>query len=93
MIEAKTQQEKRSFFQSIYGAVFFGVPSHGLEIAALETLLEDQAKWPLASNLSEEATALAEQNIQFNSIIGNQALHMEYFYETKGSPQRRKVSQ
>ena len=92
MIDAEPQQEYRNFFESVYGALFFGVPSQGMETAALETVVKDQANLPLVINLRKDAQALTDQSIQFNSVICGQELHMEYFYETKESPQLGKVS-
>jgi hypothetical protein len=89
MIDAENKQEYRNFFKSVYGALFFGVPSQGMETAALETVMKDQANLPLVTNLRKDVQALTDQ---FNSVIKRQGLHMEYFYEAKETPQLVKVS-
>jgi hypothetical protein len=91
MIDAKDQQEYSSFFESVYGALFFGVPSHGIEPSALETILRDQANLLLPMNHGNNVNVQA-LTAQFNSIIKLQGWHMEYFYETEESPRLEKVS-
>ena len=86
MIDAENEQEYRNFFESVYGALFFGVPSQGMESAALETVTKDQANLPL---MGKDVQALTDQ---FNSVVKRRDLHMEYFFETKETPQLEKVS-
>lgn len=92
MIDAENQQECSNFFESVYGALFFGVISQGMETAALETVVKDQTNLPLVINLRKDVQALTDQSTQFNSVIKRQGLHMEYFYETKEPPQLGKIS-
>jgi hypothetical protein len=91
MTDSKDQQVYSSFFESVYGTLFFGVPSHGIEPSALETILRDQANLLLTMN-HENIVNVQALAAQFNSIIKLQGWHMEYFYETEKSPQLAKIS-
>jgi hypothetical protein len=86
MTDAENEQQYRNFFESVYGALFFGVPSQGMESAALETVMKDQANLPL---MGKDVQVLTDQ---FNSVVKRRGLHMEYFFETKETPQLEKVS-
>jgi hypothetical protein len=88
MTDAENEQEYSNFFESVYGALFFGVPSQGMETAALETVMKDQANLPLVINLGKDVQALTDQ---FNLVVKRQRLHIEYFFETKETPQLEKV--
>lgn len=89
MIDAENHQEYKNFFESVYGALFFGVPSISMETAALETMMKDQANVPLVMNCGKDVQALTDQ---FNCVIKRQGLHIEYFFETEKSPRLGKVS-
>jgi hypothetical protein len=88
MTDAKNKQEYSNFFESVYGALFFGVPSQGMEAAALETVMKDRANLPLVINLGKDVQALTDQ---FNLVAERQHFHIEYFFETKETPQLEKV--
>jgi hypothetical protein len=91
VINADDEADYKNFSESLYGAIFFGVPSQGMETAALESVVKDQANLPLIINLRRDVNALTHQSKSFNKILKKRHIHMEYYYEKKESPQMHKV--
>src|SRR3569833_2843176 len=77
----------------IFGALFFGVPNNGMDIASLIPMVNNQPNRFLHESLNMiNSQVLRLQARSFSSFLDRTALDMFCFYETKLSPTAAKVS-
>lgn len=78
-------------FNSIYGALFFGVPNQGMDIKSLIPMVEGQVNQGLLHSLSNESQILRDQSRAFPKAFDSQESKIVCFYETLTSPTAIKV--
>ncbi|TAQ83163.1 hypothetical protein B7494_g8512 [Chlorociboria aeruginascens] len=71
---------------SIYGALFFGVPNQGMDIKSLIPMVENQVNASLLHHLSTESQLLREQSRNFPKAFHFSDSKVVCFYETVTSP-------
>ncbi|KAI1376505.1 hypothetical protein F4677DRAFT_459687 [Hypoxylon crocopeplum] len=71
----------------IKGAIFFGVPSHGMAVNDIFTMLGDQPnKKALITDISAESNYLPQLEKQFSGVSFVRTMKMYWAYETKMTP-------
>lgn len=70
----------------IRGAIFFGVPSLGMEQSHLMAMVEGQANEQLIQDLSRYSGFLREQDKRFSIMSANSQMKLFWLYETSESP-------
>jgi hypothetical protein len=76
---------------SIYGALFFGVPNQGMDITSLIPMVKDQANQELLHSLSRESQLLRNQTRKFPVAFNFPDSRIMCFYETIESRTAKKV--
>src|SRR5436305_5712917 len=71
---------------AIYGMVFFGVPSQGMDIESLVPIVDDQPNEFMLHALGRESPALRAQRREFSEVIKDRELELFCFYESSPSP-------
>jgi len=85
--------ENDKFVKSIYGALFFGVPSQGMDVDSLRPIVKDQANEFLLLSLRHVSEILKTQSRDFDKDFPNDMDgKIAYFYETSESPTAQFVS-
>lgn len=92
IIQMKRDKNHHALLDSIYGALFFGVPSQGMEITSLIPLVKDQPNQGLLHSLGKESQILRSQCRDFTKAFGRQDSEIICFFETDMSPTAAKVS-
>jgi protein SERAC1 len=77
---------------STYGALFFGVPSQGMDIRSLIPMVNDQPNRHFLESLGRESDLLRKQNRAFPKAFPFKDSEIYCFYETLGSPTAIEVS-
>jgi hypothetical protein len=77
---------------SIYGALFFGVPNQGMDIESLIPMVKHQVNQGLLHSISNESELLRKQSREFPKAFDFQDSKIVCFYETVTSPTAIKVS-
>ncbi|KAL7958841.1 hypothetical protein V8C34DRAFT_323804 [Trichoderma compactum] len=68
------------------GAIFFGVPSHGMHVSHFLAMVGNQPNQSLIRDLSNDSSYLANLDKQFDGISVIQQMKLFWAYETKTSP-------
>jgi protein SERAC1 len=76
---------------SIYGALFFGVPNQGMDIKSLIPMVENQVNQGLLHSISNESQLLRKQTRDFPKAFDFPESKIVCFYETVTSPTAIKV--
>lgn len=92
IIQMKRDKNNHALLDSIYGALFFGVPNQGMDITSLITLVKDQPNQGLLHSLQKESQILRHQCREFPKAFDHQDSEIICFYETDMSPTAAKVS-
>jgi hypothetical protein len=94
MLWAHENKGHRNFLKSIRGAgaLFFGVPSRGMDVKALHSMVKGQPNNALLESLRDKSPELLHQSRRFQHTFGHQRSRFAYFYETMHSPTAQKVS-
>ena len=71
---------------AIYGMIFFGVPSQGMDIESLIPIVDDQPNEFMLHALGRESPALLDQRREFNRFLEDRKLELFCFYESSLSP-------
>jgi hypothetical protein len=74
-----------SFIDNLHGALFFGVPSHGMNIKVLEAMIKGQPNESLVKSISYQSQTLQELSRKFKSNFANRKPKVIYFYEMEPS--------
>jgi hypothetical protein len=85
-------KSKSKILNSIYGALFFDVPSQGMENLEIITMAERQPNEDLMRLLSKDSQLLRSQHEDFCSAFDSKDSQIVYFYGTKKSATAKKVS-
>jgi hypothetical protein len=92
IIQMKRDKNQQALLDSIYGALFFGVPNQGMEIASLFPMVKDQPNQALLHSLGKESQILRNQCREFPKAFDYQDSEIICFYETEMSPTAARVS-
>ena len=92
MMSAINSADHQPLLESIHGALFFGVPSRGMDIKALRPMVRDQPNEYLLHTLGPETDFLRRQSMDFRRMFDRQRPEIIYFYECQKSPTARFVS-
>lgn len=71
---------------NIRGAVFFGVPSRGMEVSQLLAMTKGQPNEALVKDLSPGSSYVSSLGLQFDGISALRKMKFFWAYETKQSP-------
>ena len=92
LVESNSEPE-RDQINRIFGALFFGVPNNGMDIGSLVPMVNNQPSRFLLESLSAiTSQVLRLQEKSFATFLGQTALNLFCFYETRLSPTAAKVS-
>lgn len=94
LLELKLQSNDLSSqvnLRAIRGLIFFGVPTHGMNIQSLIPIVGDQPNRSLLQSLEKDSMFLQEQNERFHKELNDYDLNIAYFYETRMSPTAQQV--
>jgi protein SERAC1 len=86
MIQMKHDKNSQVLLDSIYGALFFGVPNEGMEISSLIPMVKGQPNQALLHSLGKESQILRNQCREFPKAFGYPDSEIVCFYETEMSP-------
>ena len=76
-----------AILDSIYGALFFGVPNQGMAIESLVPMVQGQPNLSLCYSLSKVSQVLRQQNHDFLRAFNYEgSSEITGFYETMQSP-------
>jgi hypothetical protein len=78
--------------RATYGALFFGVPSQGMDISSLVPMVGDQSNRSFLESLGKESEILQEQKVRFPKAFGFSDSEIISFFETQKSPTAQRVS-
>lgn len=92
IIQMKGDKKHEDLLESIYGALFFGVPSEGMEITSLIPMVADQRNQLLLLSLGTESELLRKQTRNFAKAFGSEESEIFCYYETEMSPTAKLVS-
>jgi protein SERAC1 len=87
------EESDKANLKSIYGMLFFGVPSQGMSIESLVPMVENQPNRFFLESLSKVTDGLRAQRQNFRQAFPFKESRIISFYETKQSPTAQKVSQ
>lgn len=82
---ANSGDVEKHMLNSIREAVFFGVPSEGMEMGQWLPMVEDQPNKPLVRLLSPGSQSLIDLDDRFNGISTVRNMRLVSFYETERS--------
>jgi protein SERAC1 len=78
--------------KATYGALFFGVPSQGMDISSLVPMVGDQPNRYFLESLGKESDILQDQRIKFPKAFDFTDSEIISFFETQKSPTAKRVS-
>lgn len=78
--------EYHAILNKIRGAIFFGVPSHGMNIPDLMTIIGSQPNKALLDELSDTTDTLSMLDGVFGRHFESRGLSFFWAYETKATP-------
>ncbi len=79
---ADGDQRDQAYAKATRGILFFGVPSQGMDISSLRTLVRGQPNEFLISNLREDSDVLRRQTRDFRQKFPHESCRIISFYET-----------
>lgn len=86
IILAGGDHQEREILAIIKGAVFFGVPSQGMNMGDVFEMIGDQPNVDLVNGLSTQSDLLPRLDEQFGNISDLQRLQYFWAFETKVTP-------
>ena len=92
IIQMKRDKNHQVLLDSIYGALFFGVPNQGMEISSFVPMVKDQPNQALLHSIGKESQVLRNQCRDFSKAFDYQDSEIVCFYETEMSPTAARVS-
>jgi alpha-beta hydrolase superfamily lysophospholipase len=92
LIQMKNDKKHQDLFESVYGALFFGVPSQGMEITSLIPMVKSQPNQALLHTLGKESQLLRNQSRDFPEAFDSKDTEIFCYYETEMSRTAKLVS-
>ena len=86
IIQMKRDEGHHELLDSIHGALFFGVPSQGMDITSMIPMVKAQPNQSLVHALGKESQLLRNQRRDFPMAFDQPDSEIVYFYETLMSP-------
>lgn len=86
IILAGGNDQQRAILSKIKGALFFGVPSQGMDMHDIFAMLGDQPNVELVKCLSNQSDFLPRMDEQFGNISYLQSIQFFWAFETKVTP-------
>ena len=83
--------ETMATFKAVFGMLFFGCPSQGMDIGSLIPICNGQANLPFLFSLAHSSERLRQQCRDFPKRFSFPDSRIILFYETKLSPTALKV--
>lgn len=80
---ASGYEREHAILDKVRGAMFFGVPSHGMSVPDLFTMIGSQPNMALLDELSDQSDFLPQMDQQFRGISKLKKLHYHWAFETK----------
>lgn len=78
--------------KATYGALFFGVPSQGMDISSLVPMVGNQPNRQFLKSLDKGSAILEEQRVKFPEYFDFKDSEIISLFETKESPTAERVS-
>jgi hypothetical protein len=88
----KNDKKHQGLLESIYGGLFFGVPSQGMEVASLVPMVTGQPNQALLHTLGKESQLLRNQSRDFPKAFDRKDSEIFCYYETEMSQTAKLVS-
>ncbi|KFY62216.1 hypothetical protein V497_02506 [Pseudogymnoascus sp. VKM F-4516 (FW-969)] len=85
IIQMEKDKKHQDLLESIYGGLFFGVPSLGMEIASLIPMVKCQPNQALLHTLGKESQLLRNQSRDFPKAFASKESEIFCYYETEMS--------
>ncbi|KFZ08657.1 hypothetical protein V501_05861 [Pseudogymnoascus sp. VKM F-4519 (FW-2642)] len=85
MIQMKNDKKHHDLLESIYGGLFFGVPSQGMKVASLVPMVAGQPNQALLHTLGKESHFLRNQSRDFPKAFDRKDSEIFCYYETEMS--------
>ncbi|KAJ5908474.1 hypothetical protein N7495_001156 [Penicillium taxi] len=85
LLQESDNPEPGTIIHNLYGALFFGVPSHGMETTALEAMIRGQPNESLVRSISPESETLTDLSQKFKLRFASGKPKIVYFYELEES--------
>ncbi|OBT69998.1 hypothetical protein VE03_00646 [Pseudogymnoascus sp. 23342-1-I1] len=85
IIQMKNDTKHQYLLESIYGGMFFGVPSQGMEIASLVPMVAGQPNQTLLHTFGKESQLLRNQSRGFPKAFDSKDSEIFCYYETEMS--------
>ncbi|KFX90596.1 hypothetical protein V490_06374 [Pseudogymnoascus sp. VKM F-3557] len=85
IIQMEKDKKHQDLLESIYGALFFGVPSQGMDIASLIPMVKCQPNQALLHTLGKESQLLRNQSRDFPQAFASKESEIFCYYETEMS--------
>ncbi|KFY22657.1 hypothetical protein V493_06435 [Pseudogymnoascus sp. VKM F-4281 (FW-2241)] len=85
IIQMKKDEKHQDLLESIYGALFFGVPSQGMDVASLVPMVVGQPNQALLHTLGKESQLLRNQLRDFPKAFDSKDSEIFCYYETEES--------
>lgn len=82
----------KTTLKSVFGALFFGVPSQGMNIDALLRMVKGRPNQQLLWSLRKGSDVLIDQGNEWKKIFRFRDSRLVFFYESRASPTAEKVS-
>ncbi|KAF7718620.1 Uncharacterized protein PECH_006351 [Penicillium ucsense] len=95
LLQEETNPDKETFLSNLKGALFFGVPSHGMNIQVLEAMIRGQPNELLVRSIANDSPTLQELSRRFKATFPPGKPKIIYFYELElsGSPRKAEDGQ
>ncbi|OOQ85830.1 hypothetical protein PEBR_24007 [Penicillium brasilianum] len=85
LLQEKKNPEPGTFISNLQGALFFGVPSHGMHVEVLEGMIRGQPNEFLVKSIMYESPTLQDLSRRFKSEFEGKKPKIIYFYEMEPS--------
>ncbi|KFY14696.1 hypothetical protein V492_02454 [Pseudogymnoascus sp. VKM F-4246] len=85
IIQMRNDKRHQDLLGSIYGGLFFGVPSQGMEIASLVPMVAGQPNQALLHTLGKQSQLLRNQSRDFPKAFDSEYSEIFCYYETEMS--------
>lgn len=85
-MKASKNEEDEQILKATYGAMFFGVPSRGMNIDSLRPMVSGRPNETFLINLGRDSEFLMMKNELFCKAFKSKDSNVLSFYETEQSP-------
>ncbi|KAI0879929.1 uncharacterized protein GGS22DRAFT_176360 [Annulohypoxylon maeteangense] len=85
-ILADSDEQNAHILNLFKGGIFFGVPSQGMSVEHLSTMVKGQKNDQMVQNLSRGSKYLQDLDDSFSGLSLTRSMHIYWGYETKMSP-------